>query len=565
VLAAAVAAATTAPASVGSPAPSFSLRLLDGRKVTLSSYRGETLVLNLWAIWCVPCREEQAEYNAAYASLHSPNVAFLGVDDGDAPQLVQAYAKANHVRYALATDLSTVNEFGAGTIPVTIVIGPDGIVRARRDDALFDGAAAVTQLRGFVACAAAGKNDLAGNAPNPQFVALVVASLDPSHYRLDGPESVVAASAERASDAIGYAGRSGNAFGVDPAITAAMQRLTDVAIEALAPVASADNSRRILYELELDRDYREKATPAVLLLTAENLLEADPFSSDGMMAVADVYSTLRQPQAASAFFIEFTKEHPDAAAYQELAYLSEKPRRLALMRQACELAVRQTAEYPTYNDFVTAAFACSGVDRKKEFEVTQAAFAWAQSSARADPTSENLTNVAWAAMRLGDLLAKSGAARDARAAYERGLAFESSAASLPPPSEAPAYFQLLRERVLALQLGSGGALTLWIGAWTGAPLPGSPAGSIKRKLVVIGAPGATVELKGSGYASGWLPTFCTADLCAPFRREITLSQAGTVTLELGMVRNGNHATRSSAVTVTARSGSQVRSVELVVP
>jgi cytochrome c biogenesis protein CcmG, thiol:disulfide interchange protein DsbE len=556
-------AATPAPASVGQPAPAFSVHLLDGRTVTLASYRGKTLVLNLWAVWCVPCRKEQSEYNAAYAALHAPNVEFLGIDDGDAPKLVQAYAAANHVAYPLASDLNTVNAYAAGTIPVTVVIGPDGIVRARRDDALFEGSAAVGQLRDFVASAAAGKNDLLGNAPNPQFVALVVKSLDPSGFTLTGPESVVAQNAQRASDAIGYAGRSGNAFGVEPAIAAAMQRLTDVTIEALAPIATTDNSRRILYELELDRDYRGKASPAVMLLTAENLLAADPYSSDGLMAVANAYATLHQPEAGSAFFTEFAKEHPTATAYEELAYVSDKSRRALLMQQACDLAVQQIPDYPTYVDFVTAEFACDG-DRAKALEIDRAAFSWVEVSARSDPSSENLMNVAWAAMRLGDELAKSGDARDARAAYESGLPFESLTTNLGPTSEAQAAFKLLHERVLALQLGSGGGLKLWIGAWTGAPLPGSPAGSIRRKLVVVGTPNATVELSGSGYAPGWLPTFCTANLCAPLRRIITLSQAGTFTLEFGMVRNGDRASRSTPVTVTARSGSLTRMAHLTV-
>ncbi|MGP6158978.1 MAG: TlpA family protein disulfide reductase [Vulcanimicrobiaceae bacterium] len=43
---------------LGSPAPAFSLRTLDGKTVTLDQYRGKTLILNVWATWCPSCRQE---------------------------------------------------------------------------------------------------------------------------------------------------------------------------------------------------------------------------------------------------------------------------------------------------------------------------------------------------------------------------------------------------------------------------------------------------------------------------------------------------------------------------
>ena len=54
---AASALALTGP-QAGSPAPEFNLTTLDGKHVTLSSFHGKTLVLNAWATWCPPCREE---------------------------------------------------------------------------------------------------------------------------------------------------------------------------------------------------------------------------------------------------------------------------------------------------------------------------------------------------------------------------------------------------------------------------------------------------------------------------------------------------------------------------
>jgi len=64
---------------VGAPAPAFALQTLDGKTIGLESYRGKTLVVNVWATWCPPCREEMPVLAAA-ARKASPGVVFLGVD-----------------------------------------------------------------------------------------------------------------------------------------------------------------------------------------------------------------------------------------------------------------------------------------------------------------------------------------------------------------------------------------------------------------------------------------------------------------------------------------------------
>src|SRR5665213_1611288 len=60
---AAAALALTGP-QVGSPAPDFHLTTLEGKHLTLADFRGKTLVLNDWATWCPPCREETSSASA---------------------------------------------------------------------------------------------------------------------------------------------------------------------------------------------------------------------------------------------------------------------------------------------------------------------------------------------------------------------------------------------------------------------------------------------------------------------------------------------------------------------
>ncbi len=135
-LAAAVIAMGWSPAAaaptVGQPAPPLVVRTLDGRALDLASLRGGVAVVNLWATWCAPCREEMPALDAFARRYASRGVAVIGLsadrprDLGDVQRVMSVFS---YPAALLAT--APVNGFGAPrSLPQTLVIGPDGVVRA---------------------------------------------------------------------------------------------------------------------------------------------------------------------------------------------------------------------------------------------------------------------------------------------------------------------------------------------------------------------------------------------------------------------------------------------------
>lgn len=118
-------------AGVGSEAPELTAEMFDGSTWTLSGHLatdGRPLVLNLWASWCVPCREEFPELSS-FAAAH-PDVAVVGVAVDDTERDARAFAEEIAPAFPVGIDpTNRVSEvlpvFG---LPVTFVIDPDGTI-----------------------------------------------------------------------------------------------------------------------------------------------------------------------------------------------------------------------------------------------------------------------------------------------------------------------------------------------------------------------------------------------------------------------------------------------------
>ncbi len=124
-------------ATVGKPAPKFLLESPSGgADVTLRSFAGKPLVMNVFASWCPPCRSE-LPLIAASARRRAGAVAFLGVDAQESSQIATRFARAIGLPFPIAIDHGQfAASYGAISLPVTIFVDARGIVRAIQHGAI---------------------------------------------------------------------------------------------------------------------------------------------------------------------------------------------------------------------------------------------------------------------------------------------------------------------------------------------------------------------------------------------------------------------------------------------
>ena len=120
-------------ALVGHVAPVFTLPSLDGRCIDLSAYRGRPVVVNFWASWCHPCRQEFPLLRAARARHRADGLVMLGVVHQDIADDARQFAGDEHATWPMLFDghNAVSAEYGVKPIPQTFFIRRDGTISAR--------------------------------------------------------------------------------------------------------------------------------------------------------------------------------------------------------------------------------------------------------------------------------------------------------------------------------------------------------------------------------------------------------------------------------------------------
>ncbi|WP_295443047.1 TlpA disulfide reductase family protein [uncultured Thiodictyon sp.] len=109
-------------------APDFDLKDPEGRPQRLADYRGRPVILNFWATWCPPCREEMPSIQRAYETLAAEDIAVVAISVGDDPQDIAAFLEDEPVDFALPmdTDSKVAQRYPMKGLPTTFVIDPEG-------------------------------------------------------------------------------------------------------------------------------------------------------------------------------------------------------------------------------------------------------------------------------------------------------------------------------------------------------------------------------------------------------------------------------------------------------
>jgi cytochrome c biogenesis protein CcmG, thiol:disulfide interchange protein DsbE len=119
-------------------APDFTLPTLDGDSLSLADLRGRVVLLNFWATWCEPCKEETPALEAAYRQLKDEGLVIVGVDLFNTERSnqrgledVRRFVAQYDVTYPIVLDETggASQSFGVAPIPTSIFVDRDGKVR----------------------------------------------------------------------------------------------------------------------------------------------------------------------------------------------------------------------------------------------------------------------------------------------------------------------------------------------------------------------------------------------------------------------------------------------------
>lgn len=126
----------TASPLIGQDAPDGPIALQDGSgEVSIDDYGGDIVVVNFWASWCLPCRDEHAALVAGADAYEGFDTTFVSVNYQDDPERAEAFldelGRSDHAVYAVDEGSRTAFEWGVLGLPETFFVDREGVVVAK--------------------------------------------------------------------------------------------------------------------------------------------------------------------------------------------------------------------------------------------------------------------------------------------------------------------------------------------------------------------------------------------------------------------------------------------------
>jgi len=125
------------PVELGSKAPDFKAQTIDSapREKSLADYRGQVLMLNVWATWCLPCRVEMPSIEALYKDYGAKGlkVVAVSIDDPGTEATIRAFVQQYGLTFEVLHDpQAKISEtYDISGYPETFIVGKDGIIRRK--------------------------------------------------------------------------------------------------------------------------------------------------------------------------------------------------------------------------------------------------------------------------------------------------------------------------------------------------------------------------------------------------------------------------------------------------
>ena len=123
---------STVPVQTDFPSPELTLTDLEGVTRSLSDYEGQVILVNLWATWCPPCKEEMPTLQAYHDKYQDRGFSIIAINDGDPPPDVIQFVEEYQLTFPVWLDptyIATEDAFKTMNLPSSFVIDRSGTVR----------------------------------------------------------------------------------------------------------------------------------------------------------------------------------------------------------------------------------------------------------------------------------------------------------------------------------------------------------------------------------------------------------------------------------------------------
>ena len=115
------------------PAPDFELNDIDGNSFRLSDHAGHIVIVNFWATWCPPCREEMPSMQRVWERMREEGVLMIGINVGEDEDTIFQFTADYPVDFPLLmdSDSKVTGQWSVRGLPTTYVVDPDGYIAYR--------------------------------------------------------------------------------------------------------------------------------------------------------------------------------------------------------------------------------------------------------------------------------------------------------------------------------------------------------------------------------------------------------------------------------------------------